>query len=215
MLLPALKNAKLAAKTTICASNMKTIGQSLHMYANDWNGYIPPGLSWSYSLGDYVNMPASRYGYWTSSTTWVPLFNANKANVFYCDAGRFRLPVVSFLYQISYDVTYCNSSAAGVNKGGLYPYNNTGLDTDAGLSIPKQITTIPERSIMISEFYKSTYNAYTTRYHGTGYLTPATFNAAYSPDYCHSNSANMLAIDGSVSLIKWSTTFDVNWIPKN
>ena len=42
MLLPALKSARDTAKGIICANNLKQIGLSFPMYANDYNAYIPP-----------------------------------------------------------------------------------------------------------------------------------------------------------------------------
>ena len=41
MLLPALKNAKDAAKKTICLSNQKQIGLGTMMYAGDYNNLVP------------------------------------------------------------------------------------------------------------------------------------------------------------------------------
>ena len=43
MLLPALGNARDAAKKIKCAGNMKQIGLALIMYTTDYNGNLPPG----------------------------------------------------------------------------------------------------------------------------------------------------------------------------
>ncbi len=42
MLLPALNKAREAAKKVTCASNMRQIGQAMHMYANENKGWLPP-----------------------------------------------------------------------------------------------------------------------------------------------------------------------------
>ena len=42
MLLPALKSARDTAKGIICASNLKQVGLSFPMYANDYDTYMPP-----------------------------------------------------------------------------------------------------------------------------------------------------------------------------
>jgi prepilin-type N-terminal cleavage/methylation domain-containing protein/prepilin-type processing-associated H-X9-DG protein len=55
MLLPALNKAREAANKVSCASNLRQIGQALHMYANDNKGWLPP--------------------YWTDSTFTVPSHN--------------------------------------------------------------------------------------------------------------------------------------------
>src|SRR3954451_993623 len=41
MLLPALSKAKAKGKRIACLSNMRQVGQALHMYDNDFNGKLP------------------------------------------------------------------------------------------------------------------------------------------------------------------------------
>lgn len=41
MLLPALSRAKEQAKRSVCLGNLKQLGLSLNMYANDYDGYFP------------------------------------------------------------------------------------------------------------------------------------------------------------------------------
>lgn len=57
MLLPALNKAREAAKKTQCASNLRQVGQAMHMYANDNGGWIPPQYSSNghptVNFGDY------------------------------------------------------------------------------------------------------------------------------------------------------------------
>lgn len=48
LLLPALKNAKSAAKSAICQSNLKQLGQYYFMYAGDWDDFTP----YSYGVDD-------------------------------------------------------------------------------------------------------------------------------------------------------------------
>jgi prepilin-type N-terminal cleavage/methylation domain-containing protein len=43
LLLPALASAKEKAKRTACKSNMRQSILSVHMYANDWQDYVPDG----------------------------------------------------------------------------------------------------------------------------------------------------------------------------
>lgn len=51
MLLPALSKAREQAKRILCASNLKQIGTTISLYANDSNGFIPaPGFSYAYAF---------------------------------------------------------------------------------------------------------------------------------------------------------------------
>lgn len=61
ILMPALSRARDQARKVVCANNLKQIGYSLHMYANDYDGKLPlnanPGYWWwdiAYSTTDYI-----------------------------------------------------------------------------------------------------------------------------------------------------------------
>ncbi|MCC6234493.1 MAG: prepilin-type N-terminal cleavage/methylation domain-containing protein [Verrucomicrobiales bacterium] len=62
LLLPALSSAKLKAKQSGCASNLRQIGLALQMYADDHNGWLPltthgsmdTNRSWIFTLKSYV-----------------------------------------------------------------------------------------------------------------------------------------------------------------
>jgi prepilin-type N-terminal cleavage/methylation domain-containing protein/prepilin-type processing-associated H-X9-DG protein len=47
ILLPALARAREAARRASCANNLRQIGLSLKMYANEWNGRFPPLKIWN------------------------------------------------------------------------------------------------------------------------------------------------------------------------
>ncbi len=53
MLLPVLEQAQTKTKLSVCANNLKQIDLALHMYANDYDGFLPP-----YS-GPYIAVSSS------------------------------------------------------------------------------------------------------------------------------------------------------------
>ncbi len=65
MLLPALGKAKDKAADIGCRSNLKQLGSTMHLYANDYSGWLPSakdkgssnslGLCWDFQLSDYLN----------------------------------------------------------------------------------------------------------------------------------------------------------------
>ena len=73
VLLPALHKARSAANATVCLSNLRTIGQSLGMYVNDYKGYIPAvpwGQTRTYTVNSSTLQPV------TFTVTWAP-YNSN------------------------------------------------------------------------------------------------------------------------------------------
>ncbi len=77
MLLPALKNARDAAKKISCVNNLKQIGMGILMYADDYDDYIVPvidtnGITWMFLLATY---PGKGY---------IPPWDANKKHVLKC-----------------------------------------------------------------------------------------------------------------------------------
>ncbi len=55
ILLPAIQSAREEAKALQCTNILRSIGQGLHMYANDNNGFIPPDYPgyFSWVIGDW------------------------------------------------------------------------------------------------------------------------------------------------------------------
>ncbi len=52
MLLPALNQARAAARSTACLNNLKQVGTALVMYADDHNGKTPPGHIGSWGINE-------------------------------------------------------------------------------------------------------------------------------------------------------------------
>ncbi|MDD5598824.1 MAG: DUF1559 domain-containing protein [Victivallaceae bacterium] len=95
MLLPALAKARLAARRTQCANNLKNMGTGLQLYTIDYNDYYPDkptdnsqlGLSWDAAIAPYLNIRINYYLlyslYWcpasgpSAYSTWGRTYAAN------------------------------------------------------------------------------------------------------------------------------------------
>ena len=90
MLLPALNQARAKAKDIGCRSNLKSLGNTMKMYTNDYKSYFPryPGSSssrkgWTYTLGlYYLNLNFDKDG----------VFRGTKTMNFHCPGGEMGIP---------------------------------------------------------------------------------------------------------------------------
>ena len=81
MLLPALQSARARARATSCINNLKSLGSSMMMYAENYHGYAP-------SISGKYRMPEkSNDCNWSYALTTAKLLNEGVAT-FYCpDSG--------------------------------------------------------------------------------------------------------------------------------
>lgn len=83
MLLPALNKARDKARATTCLSNMKTVGQYIMLYADDFNGYVVPNTLQASDKGN-VSYPKhlARGGYIADVADKAD--SIGKTNIFDC-----------------------------------------------------------------------------------------------------------------------------------
>src|SRR5437667_2860868 len=64
LLLPALRSAKEQAKRASCASNLKQIGLAVHLYVEDYNGWLPNDTNAAsfFFHGGYSTLAGYNYG---------------------------------------------------------------------------------------------------------------------------------------------------------
>jgi prepilin-type N-terminal cleavage/methylation domain-containing protein/prepilin-type processing-associated H-X9-DG protein len=75
ILLPAIGRARKSASDLVCLANLRSIGHSALLYANEWRGVLPTnGTALS-----VVPAETNRSHYWLSSTAWFEKLNIWKA----------------------------------------------------------------------------------------------------------------------------------------
>ncbi len=193
MLLPALNNAREAAKASQCISNLKQIGLSVHSYVDDYNGYVPSRIlsaatdgGWHAFLCDqYVTNPA----------------------VFSCPVCQSATTVVKTgsEYNVGYGWNYSGTATSSGEytaapwKAGLGQRASIS-DTDARGGCAKMVLSSPD-TVVATDLRKG--GGVTVIYRDV--------NGSNCPDPIHNNTANFLFLDGSVN--KFTRAIVINPFP--
>jgi len=136
MLLPALSQAREKARQAVCMSNLKQIGLSLMMYTQDWNEWLPQGISEDWS------------------NDWTRILKNNgylkKYEYFQCPSDRYS----GAAYGRPAALQYSQRCSYTGNRGdGLI--GNTGVLVFAGGEAPTKIKLSmirkPSSTIMVAE----------------------------------------------------------------
>jgi prepilin-type N-terminal cleavage/methylation domain-containing protein/prepilin-type processing-associated H-X9-DG protein len=93
MLLPALNKAREQAKKVACASNLRQIGQTMQMYANDNKGWLPPRLVGNKPILSFGTYMSANYG--LTLLTPYPWNSSNakyltSLDVFFCPSDQWH-----------------------------------------------------------------------------------------------------------------------------
>ena len=234
MLLPALKGARDKAKESLCVSNLKQIGIGVHLYADDFNGWLPETLYCSeyvYFLRDYTPPVKDSIIYQSdaSGSTGVVMFTGTNGGIYICPAISKASESLSWAgasegtyYLTSYNITVRDGISA-TEKGCWMESEPTNYTPKR--SGVRKLDSVKDNSVlMLDKTYNSTREfvtstttnctslAYT---YYTNYFNSNSWEGKSAPGWVHQRSANFLFKDGHVASYRFTggALFDSNYVP--
>lgn len=110
MLLPALKQARDAAKGIVCKNSTKTIGVSVKMYTSDYNGIGPfddpaGSVTWIYLTMPYCNVPLAKL-----------VGNMPFLDLLKCPCVQSDPTFYLYSYHTNYQINYWITSRGGISR---------------------------------------------------------------------------------------------------
>ena len=113
MLLPALSQAREKARAVVCISNLKQLGLAVHIYAQDWDEFLPNSITgtvywWNYRrLGPYLDPNAT-----TNEQYYL------RCNVLKCPSARPQNLCTDYTVNTMAD----NKRISKFSKPSIFPY---------------------------------------------------------------------------------------------
>jgi len=225
LLLPALNNARAAAKSTSCSVNMRSIHQGCMMYVQDGNGWMPPTMynaQHIYFIRNYISLNPESQGGAIDEPGKILYFKKIKG-VAFCPAIS-SVPQASpcwggtgvgTYYLSSYQQTFRYYWDGDDNGGGWTYYTSSGTH-----GLYRRLNRIGAGSaIIVDKDWATVQNAGTPSgyYKCNQSLSSATnsISDANAPGWNHRGKANVLFWDGHVRASRYTGArlFDDAWKP--
>jgi len=191
LLLPALGNARNAAKAAVCLSNQKQIGGAILSYANDYEDYIPAHYNQKLSyvgvpdyLSQFWHVRLSQLKYIPTTVRWDGYCLLN--DVFHCPS----IPLKTESELITQMGVAEGKFAWEMQTYGMREYTVDG--NLLGIKVEKQLSRIdqPSKFFLIGDSLRTTWNAsaYQIAYGSNG--------VGYRAYRAHNRQINTLMADG-------------------
>ena len=110
MLLPALNNAKKIARTTSCCANLRSCGQALWQYAQDYYDLFPAKLASGGEVGARLYFLYSYLGF-RSGAAWLGNPKAYYSSVYFCPESGSDPEVIAVKPRANYGIAYQSYAA--------------------------------------------------------------------------------------------------------
>jgi len=188
MLLPALKNARDAAKNISCINNLKQIGQFNMMYIGDNGEYFP--VAWGRHPAPYDNIFNSSN--WDADLAYYYAYKdvPSMLAAYNADNVVFRCPVRE------YSNDYYKSNSLNYACWGMYGMNYLYLSDFTGVvSIPLRKVTKPSETLFAAD---------STTEDGNGQVVNWSNSSTCGPSMRHKGMVECLWVDGRADTMKWS-----------
>ena len=224
LLLPALSNAREAARAIACNSQLKQIGIALHTYSNDYDGFIPPwlhnpggdGYFWTAALFPYTERSPEL---WVCPSDQISRGADNYRNALelreISDSGAREIRWLRAVMSININGTDARFSNPEANR----KQARFGRDGNTGEGFYYRFADITDHSELVYAA-DGTSEEEDTRAASTATWMFIAGQPTVYPDYAgglntrHSNAGNMLFLDGHAATIgrdqaeSWSQTID-------
>ena len=215
LLLPALRQARDKAMQTTCASNLHQLYIALNLYADDWNGRVPPGRDTS-RLDDCDGWAD---WWWGIGGLWPYL---ETAKPFQCPADPYTPTNPRIMGRIGSPC--CGTPLADWHGGYSYGFNNWGLqDDNQYLPIEaKPLDAIwlfghsggfvhPMVEAETSTDYYAAANGILVESEDVPYWTP--MPAINFVTKRHSRGFMVIRMSGTTQYIRWGKSVKTDWVP--
>ncbi len=194
MLLPALNKARTQARSVVCQSNLRTVGQLVQFYMGDWKGSLPPNYPkssggmgvWNIKISYYVGNQFKDELAGKSFDDPDQKYHCPEWNSDWVKAGASQ---DSRSYGMTLD--WCRS-----------PFNSRGVNNDTGTVTARKAVNLsvksPEQFVYVMDYNNRWF--YMVRKYMMPTRTPP--EAFVRAAYRHMNGANVLFLDWHVGYLK-------------
>jgi len=223
LLAPTLSRALASAKQLSCTNNLKQISIGMHLYVDDYSGWLPPACGTgfvTYYINNYLSQPYYKAVGVTPSSqgSFKSLLFTDMSSLYFCPSliNPSESPFFSGTTPVTefYSSYHTTSSISGDPNGGCWV-----ISISSWTDYLRKLTRIKGNCVLVLDRnYATNTPARGLPWSYTSYWQYSPTYPWYAPSFHHvSNQCNFLFKDGHVSTYGYTgeRIFDKNFIPIN